>query len=119
MDTRYIRNVLATRTGVLEIHCQSFYSRENKMVACQINSTLKTHSRQFSLARNITTKNGVLTPSIKQLTGAALEGEIDSHIARDVAKDVLDLYLSESEEVNFWLSVLTDLQQLLRRSRYR
>jgi len=32
----------------------------------------------------ITGKNGVLAPLIKQLTEAALEGEIDSHIANDV-----------------------------------
>ena len=32
----------------------------------------------------ITGKDGVLAPLIKQLTEAALEGEIDSHIADDV-----------------------------------
>jgi len=145
----------------------------------------------------ITGKNGVLAPLIKQLTEAALEGEIDSHIANDVVpnrrngkskktvkstsgkfeletpvstatisavtdkiidevkqwqqrpleshypfvwldaihykikedgryknkavytilalnlegqKEILGLYLSETEGANFWLSVLTDLQ---------
>ena len=32
----------------------------------------------------ITGKDGVLAPLIKQLTEAALEGEIESHIANDV-----------------------------------
>jgi len=32
----------------------------------------------------ITGKDGVLTPLIKQLTEAALEGELDSHLAEDV-----------------------------------
>ena len=32
----------------------------------------------------ITGKDGVLAPLIKQLTEAALEGELDSHIANDV-----------------------------------
>lgn len=33
----------------------------------------------------ITGKDGVLTPLIKQLTEAALEGELDSHLAEDIA----------------------------------
>ena len=33
----------------------------------------------------ITGKDGVLTPLIKKLTEAALEGELDSHLAEDVA----------------------------------
>jgi transposase-like protein len=37
--------------------------------------------------QDITGKDGVLTPLIKQLTEAALEGEMESHIARDVAKN--------------------------------
>ena len=37
--------------------------------------------------QDITGKDGVLTPLIKQLTEAALEGEMDSHIARDVVKN--------------------------------
>jgi len=32
----------------------------------------------------ITGKDGVLTPLIKKLTEAALEGELDSHLAQDV-----------------------------------
>ena len=37
--------------------------------------------------QDITGKDGVLAPLIKQLTEAALEGEMDSHIANDVAKN--------------------------------
>ena len=33
----------------------------------------------------ITGKDGVLAPLVKQLTEAALEGELDSHLADDVA----------------------------------
>ncbi|MFV0478474.1 MAG: IS256 family transposase, partial [Parahaliea sp.] len=32
----------------------------------------------------ITGKDGVLTPLIKKLTEAALEGELDSHLAEDI-----------------------------------
>ncbi len=35
----------------------------------------------------LTGKNGILTPLIKQLTEAALEGEIDSHLAREVTSN--------------------------------
>ena len=40
----------------------------------------------------ITGKDGVLAPLVKQLTEAALEGELDSHLAEDVAggDEVLD-----------------------------
>ena len=113
--------------------------------------------------QSITGKDGVLGPLLKQLTEAALEAELDSHLAEDVLpnrkngkskktlktsegkieletprdrasrfepqfvkkyqtsvtdeieskdgrKEVLGLYLLESEGANFWLSVLTDLQ---------
>ena len=35
--------------------------------------------------QSITGKDGVLAPLVKQLTEAALEGELDSHLAEDVA----------------------------------
>ena len=37
--------------------------------------------------QDITGKDGVLAPLIKQLTEAALEGEMDSHIAKEVKKN--------------------------------
>ena len=39
---------------------------------------------QFRNGKNITGKYGLLTPLIKQLTEAALEAEVESHIANDV-----------------------------------
>ena len=35
--------------------------------------------------KEITGKNGVLGPLVKRLTEAALEGELDSHLAGDIA----------------------------------
>lgn len=39
---------------------------------------------QFKSGKNLTGKNGLLSPLIKQLTEAALEAEVESHIANDV-----------------------------------
>jgi putative transposase len=39
---------------------------------------------QFKSGRNLTGKDGLLAPLIKQLTEAALEAEVESHIANDV-----------------------------------
>ena len=35
--------------------------------------------------QSVSGKNGILAPLVKQLTEAALEGELDSHLADDVA----------------------------------
>ena len=35
----------------------------------------------------LTGQGGILTPLIKELTEAALEGEMDSHLAREVTKN--------------------------------
>ena len=39
---------------------------------------------QFRNGKNLTGKDGLLAPLIKQLTEAALEAEVESHIANDV-----------------------------------
>ena len=39
---------------------------------------------QFRSAKKLTGKGGLLAPLIKQLTEAALEAELESHIANDV-----------------------------------
>ena len=39
---------------------------------------------QFRNGKNLTGKDGILAPLIKQLTEAALEAEVESHIANDV-----------------------------------
>ena len=39
---------------------------------------------QFKNGKNLTGKDGLLAPLIKQLTEAALEAEVESHIANDV-----------------------------------
>ena len=39
---------------------------------------------QFKSGKNLTGKDGLLAPLIKQLTEAALEAEVESHIANDV-----------------------------------
>ena len=41
--------------------------------------------KAIQLGQAITGKDGVLAPLVKQLTEAALEGELDSHLADDVA----------------------------------
>jgi transposase-like protein len=41
---------------------------------------------QFKSGKNLTGKDGLLAPLIKQLTEAALEAEVESHIANDVLK---------------------------------
>ena len=38
---------------------------------------------QFRNGKNLTGKDGLLAPLIKQLTEAALEAEVESHIAND------------------------------------
>ena len=38
---------------------------------------------QFKSGKNLTGKDGLLAPLIKQLTEAALEAEVESHIAND------------------------------------
>ena len=40
--------------------------------------------KQFKNGKNLTGKDGLLAPLIKQLTEAALEAEVESHIANDV-----------------------------------
>ncbi len=41
---------------------------------------------EFRSGKRLTGKDGLLAPLIKQLTEAALEAEIESHIAQDVLK---------------------------------
>ena len=41
---------------------------------------------EYKKGKNLTGKDGLLAPLIKQLTQAALEAEIDSHIANDILK---------------------------------
>ena len=43
---------------------------------------------QFRNGKNITGKYGLLTPLIKQLTEAALEAEVESHIANGALQGV-------------------------------
>ncbi|MCT7631296.1 hypothetical protein N5U06_11240, partial [Aliarcobacter butzleri] len=42
---------------------------------------------QFKNGKNLTGKDGLLAPLIKQLTEATLEAEVESHIANDVLGD--------------------------------
>lgn len=43
--------------------------------------------KAVQLGRSITGKDGVLGPLVKQLTEAALEAELDSHLAEEVAEN--------------------------------
>ena len=42
---------------------------------------------EFRSGKKLTGKGGLLTPLIKQLTEAALEAEVESHIANDMLSD--------------------------------
>ena len=45
---------------------------------------------QFKNGKNLTGKDGLLAPLIKQLTEATLEAEFELHIANDVLNDKRD-----------------------------
>jgi len=43
--------------------------------------------KELQSGKSLTGKDGILTPLIKQLTEAALEAEIDTHLAEEVSKN--------------------------------
>ena len=57
----------------------------------------------------ITGKDGVLAPLIKQLTEAALEGEIESHIANDVVPNRRMLILTLIKPFGFRVNQATKI----------
>ena len=54
--------------------------QEEKQIDFDFNEILN----QFRSGKRLTGKDGLLAPLIKQLTEAALEAEVESHIAQDV-----------------------------------
>ena len=50
----------------------------------EINFDFNEILKEFKSGKNLTGKDGLLAPLIKQLTEAALEAEVESHIANDV-----------------------------------
>ena len=78
--------------GLLEIPCQSDKiisridnGRENKLwLQWSFLEESASTKEQFRNGKNLTGKDGILAPLIKQLTEAALEAEVESHIANDV-----------------------------------
>lgn len=71
--------------GALEIPCQSDKYYQVLTMEKEYEFDFDEILKEFRNGKKLTGKGGLLAPLIKQLTEAALEAEIESHIAGDVS----------------------------------
>ena len=79
-----LSNAQLRESGSVRNSVSILYYIQNRIESCQRNSDFEEALKALKSGQAITGKDGVLAPLIKQLTEAALEGEIESHIANDV-----------------------------------